>query len=314
MQHSTQCTNMGKYDDPSSREHSRCCRAILLLCVLVPLWMLSKHVEIRVGGSRGSTASAGVGGRRMLGKVLPPAGEHLKRLVLVAGHAVYVGRDYSEAAHESSWYLESYQKVPGEAQSFLDHIRLGIQEAAADPEAMLLFSGGQTRREAGPRSEGLSYWIVAEAADWFNITGDVRSRTFTEEHARDSFENLLFSICRFYELSGHYPEAITVVSYNLKRDRFKGLHRMALHYPEERFKFVGTELPAAAKGAKEGEARTVAAFKNEPYGCGGDLLLKRLRRDPFAVGAPHAPSRCPDLTELIQWCSPYLYSGHLPWA
>eukprot|EP00967_Tisochrysis_lutea_P008049 scaffold9617_cov20-Tisochrysis_lutea.AAC.1 len=60
---------------------------------------------------------------------------------------------------------------------------------------------------------------------------------------------------RFYELSGHYPEAITVVSYNLKRDRFKGLHRMALHYPEERFKFVGTELPAAAKGAKEGEVR-----------------------------------------------------------
>ncbi len=48
---------------------------------------------------------------------------------------------------------------PGEAQSFLDHIKLGIQEAAADPEAMLLFSGGQTRREAGPRSEGLSYWV-----------------------------------------------------------------------------------------------------------------------------------------------------------
>jgi len=52
----------------------RAFQAILLLCVLVPLWMLSKHVEIRVGGSRGSTASAGVGGRRMLGKVLPPAG------------------------------------------------------------------------------------------------------------------------------------------------------------------------------------------------------------------------------------------------
>jgi len=47
----------------------------------------------------------------------------------------------------------------GKAQSFLDHIRLGIEEAAADPEAMLLFSGGQTRREAGPRSEGLSYWV-----------------------------------------------------------------------------------------------------------------------------------------------------------
>jgi hypothetical protein len=39
------------------------------------------------------------------------------------------------------------------------------------------------------------------------------------------------------------------------------------------------------------QARTVAAFKDEPYGCGGELLLKKLRRDPFAVGPPHAPSR-----------------------
>lgn len=79
--------------------------------------------------------------------------------------------------------------------SFLDHIRLGIEEAAADPDALLLFSGGQTRRAAGPRSEGLSYWVVAEAAGWFEKEG-VRNRTFTEEHARDSWENLLFSVCR----------------------------------------------------------------------------------------------------------------------
>lgn len=84
---------------------------------------------------------------------------------------------------------------PGEAQSFLDHIELGIKAAAADPTALLLFSGGQTRRAAGPRSEGLSYWVVAEAADWYGRT-EVRNRTFTEEHARDSFENLLFGLCR----------------------------------------------------------------------------------------------------------------------
>ena len=34
----------------------------------------------------------------------------------------------------------------------------------------------------------------------------------------------------------------------------------------------------------------MAAFKDDPYGCAGDLLLKRLRRDPFAVGPIH-PSR-----------------------
>ena len=38
------------------------------------------------------------------------------------------------------------QEVPGPAASFLDHIQLGVKEAAADPEALLLFSGGKTRR------------------------------------------------------------------------------------------------------------------------------------------------------------------------
>lgn len=65
---------------------------------------------------------------------------------------------------------------------------------------------------------------------------------------------------RFYELSGHYPEAITVVSYNLKKDRFRGLHRAALRWPEGRFKFVGSELPAAAaEGAAKGEVCYIKA-------------------------------------------------------
>ena len=50
----------------------------------------------------------------------------------------------------------------GEAQSFVNHIELGVQHASEDPDALLLFSGGQTRQAAGPRSEGLSYWVVAE--------------------------------------------------------------------------------------------------------------------------------------------------------
>ena len=40
------------------------------------------------------------------------------------------------------------QEVPGQAASFVEHIRLGVKEAAADPEALLLFSGGKTRRWA----------------------------------------------------------------------------------------------------------------------------------------------------------------------
>lgn len=43
----------------------------------------------------------------------------------------------------------------------------------------LLVAGGKTRKTAGPRSEGESYWLLSEAAGWFG-NPTVRARTFTE--------------------------------------------------------------------------------------------------------------------------------------
>ena len=53
----------------------------------------------------------------------------------------------------------------------------------------------------------------------------MRRRAHTEEFARDSFENLLFSLCRHRELTGGYPQRLTVVSLPFKRERFETLHR-----------------------------------------------------------------------------------------
>ena len=39
---------------------------------------------------------------------------------------------------------------------------------------------------------------------------EVRGRAFTEDRARDSLENLLFGLCRFYELTGRYPDFVVV--------------------------------------------------------------------------------------------------------
>ena len=33
----------------------------------------------------------------------------------MAGHAVYVGSNYAQAANESVWFLEKYQKVAGQS-------------------------------------------------------------------------------------------------------------------------------------------------------------------------------------------------------
>lgn len=74
-------------------------------------------------------------------------------------------------------------QVPGQTESFLQHMQLGVGAAADDPTALLVFSGGQTREAAGARSEAQSYRNVAQAAGWFSHP-EVRSRVVTEVGGR----------------------------------------------------------------------------------------------------------------------------------
>jgi len=65
----------------------------------------------------------------------------------------------------------------------LAHIQRGVELAAADNHSLLLFSGGQTRAAAGPRSEGGGYWEAAAASGWFGFP-ETKERVHTEEQAR----------------------------------------------------------------------------------------------------------------------------------
>ena len=91
----------------------------------------------------------------------------LTNLIMVAGHSVYTSTSCGPLDANPSWFLEPYQVAPTAASSFVQHIRQGVESAAKDPSSLLLFSGGQTRRSAGPRSEAVSYWMAAEASEWF---------------------------------------------------------------------------------------------------------------------------------------------------
>ncbi|KAK1287755.1 hypothetical protein QJS10_CPB19g00039 [Acorus calamus] len=237
----------------------------------------------------------------------------LRNLVVVAGHSVYTSESCGKVDKEDSWFLEPYQKHSGQAATFLMHIKESVEIAARDDKTLLLFSGGETRKGAGPRSEAQSYWSVAESKGWFGKQEDVRSRALTEEHARDSFENLLFSVCRFRELTGTYPHNITVVSYDFKEERFANLHRMALGFPETRFFYHGTPVSLTSKeAALKGEALVRAQFKDNPHSCSGSLHQKKLKRDPFHRSIPY-PKGCPELELLFSYCGPVTYPGSLPW-
>jgi len=83
------------------------------------------------------------------------------------------------------------------------------------------------------------------------------TRAMTEDAALDSFQNVLFSIARFRELTGAYPARITVVGHNFKRRRFEQLHRRALRWPKVHFTYEGIPLASEAdeKEATSGEVR-----------------------------------------------------------
>ena len=159
-------------------------------------------------------------------------------LIMVACHATLIGIDHSNIDNEDNWSLAEMQR--GQLATYIDHIQKGVELAAANPHAILMFSGGQTRREAGPRSEAYSYWVAAEAKNWWGHP-EVKNRTVIEEFARDSMENVMFSLCRFREVYSAYPRFLTVVSYSYKKKRFTDLHRAAVAWPLDKFHFIGVD-------------------------------------------------------------------------
>lgn len=205
---------------------------------------------------------------------------------------------------------------------FVGQMKEGVRLAADDRRSMLMFSGGMTRIHAGPRSEAVSYWLYSDAHDWYGYfsgkrearggwDGDDRARAVTEEFSRDSFENVLFSVCRFRQLSARYPEKITVVSLPFKGPRFTELHARALRFPADRFKFVG--VGSTSDEQVEGERKhAYSHFLSDPMGCHGHLAEKKRGRNPFRRSVPF-PKGCPELQGLFSHCGKDTFQGVLPW-
>lgn len=209
--------------------------------------------------------------------------------MIVAGHAVV--RELARVEEDAGWYLLDYQR--GEPRRFIEHVAAGVAAAAADPEALLLFSGGTTRPDAGPVTEAWSYWQVADHFKWFGHMG-VRERAYLEEFARDSFENLLFGICRFREVAGAMPEHVTMVGWRFKRERFEDLHREAIGWPRERFSYVGVNDPQAIEQALRAEQYTRSRYIEDPYSRSEEFRLKQQQRNPFRRQHGYAIS-CPEM-------------------
>jgi len=228
-------------------------------------------------------------------------------LVLVAGHAIPYRFDRLD--RDEGWYLKHFQA--GEGVLYLEHIKRAVEVAAQQRDSLLVFAGGQTDAAAGPRSEGQGYWLAAEHCGWFGHP-EVRGRATTEEFSLDSFQNLLYGICRFHEVVDSYPDAIVALGWKFKGARFD-VHRRALRFPAPRFRYEGVNDPPTLEENLPFEQARTLLFERDPYGATPEAAGKREARNAFRRHHGYHES-CPELAGLLDHRGPGLFAGPLPWT
>lgn len=152
----------------------------------------------------------------------------------------------------------------------------------------------------------------------------IHLRAVAEEYALDSYENLLFSIARFKEVTGRYPLNVTVVGYGMKRRRFTDLHRSAMGIPTDSWNYIGIDDEGDTTEQYAGELKYgYTPFLSSPSGCHPPLSIKRVNRNPFFRYHGYHTS-CPEMAELLEWCPPQrgevaeadqmeVFRGQVPW-
>ncbi|KAJ7072549.1 hypothetical protein C8F01DRAFT_1104334 [Mycena amicta] len=240
----------------------------------------------------------------------------LDHLVVVPGHAIWLGTNPQLRTEISEWAFQSFQSTQDSSrlEVFFQHISRAAEIALDDENSLVVFSGGQTQRSS-TTTEGESYLRLALQAGLFH--SHAFPRATSENYALDSFQNLLFSIARFHEVAGHYPSKITVVGYEMKRARFLELHRAAIRWPESRLAYIGIDVEGDNSLARQGERENgYLPYLADLYGCHSFLANKRRQRNYAARYPPYYLSN-PGLASLLGWCPQEhtaMFSGALPWS
>ena len=198
-------------------------------------------------------------------------------LLLVAGHAIYQG---------GAWY----GGYPGEEAIYQGHLTDGVKLSRTRGYDALVLSGGHTRdRTPGFPAERVTN---SEAAGMAELLADLQLQRrdlppmLEEPFARDSLENLLFSMLCYHRHLGRWPARVGVVSWKFKALRFY-IIACGLGLDDGRFTFHGSGdltgrgvTEAAAMASVASDAALVAALDQ-----GQPTLHDPLQRadQPFAA-------------------------------
>ena len=203
-----------------------------------------------------------------------------EKLLILCCHGVY---------HQGKFYAERQEKSVYE-----NHLRESINALRKGEYDALIISGGYTKPQIeGSEARGYLDWADDIGIDRAGIT------IILEEYARSSVENLLFSMCRFYQYFGYFPKEVSISTLVWKNNWFEKVIGNNLRLPNICFlKIKGEEekLPEI-KGAVLPN-RDEVAEKNMPDPLERLSAKKVQQRDPWKKGNPYVG--LPELKEIFE--------------
>ncbi|KAH3680061.1 hypothetical protein WICPIJ_008398 [Wickerhamomyces pijperi] len=247
-----------------------------------------------------------------------------KHLILLPCHSIY--KPPNSPQSPESWFLAPFQIEANDHLTFIQHMEKAFQllkESAENQQSTLIISGGMTKAEAGEVSEAASYLSCAKILE-LNRDHVNDNNVLLEEYARDSFENLLFSLCLFQETHRCFPESISIVGFEFKRDRFVNYHAKALKIqdivqyfgidPTPEYDPQSSQYQRYFDELKESEWRfSVKLFKDDLLGNGEKLKNKKLTRDPFNRSDGGYSGRHPELHRFFTEVTDTTDDFDVPW-
>ncbi|KAK3628772.1 hypothetical protein LTR22_022215 [Elasticomyces elasticus] len=244
-------------------------------------------------------------------------------LVVVCCHATYTGSSSDDIKDEANWILQPFQRrdaearKPSEVNTFVKHILVGAS-LGRELSALLVFSGGRTAID--DQSEAQGYFQVYQSLIQSGQLREVAHPCSLDDYATDSYQNLLFSILRYRQHMGRYPEYVTVVTHAFKERRFLELHAKAIKWPSSRIRVQGFNPPFTLQELEQTQQleheRAHELFVNDPYGSRPPLSEKRrARKWNFAVIDKLTADA--SVKRLLAWeggkSGHEVFPGRLPW-